>query len=518
MTALSSGASAQDLVLEDVVNEEGGDHLLVPFEVPEGVVELEIRHDDLSEENVLDWGLYAPGKVFRGYGGGNEEPAIVGEEASSRSYLTGPIEAGTWYVHVGKAKLVETPAQYHIEIFFRDTPTLPPQARQPYVDAPPLETGARWYAGDFHVHSRESGDALASLDEIAALARERGLDFVALSDHNTTSHLDFLVEAQAAHPDLLFVPSVEFTTYAGHANAIGATRWVDHKIGLDGVTIEGAAQAFAEHEAIFTVNHPSIFIGDLCIGCGWEHELDPSLIGAVEIGTGAWSVSGKLFGDEAIAFWDGLCAQGAHVAAVGGSDDHRAGVDLGAFQSPIGSPTTLVYAESLSLGAIMAGIRNGRTVVKLEGPSDPMIELASEFAPVGDTVFAQTVTLRARVTGGAGASLVWVVDGADLATMPVTGDDFTGELTTSPPEQGQKRVRAEVRVDGAPRTVTSHLWLQWGEQGGEEGCGCRVVGSPRDGGSRNAWLVAAMVLACARRARSMLRRRGVGGDCSERSG
>jgi MYXO-CTERM domain-containing protein len=478
-------AAAQDVVLEDVVSEDGGDHLLVPFEVPAGVVEMEIVHDDLSEENILDWGLYGPGKVFRGYGGGNTEPAVVGVEASSRSYLTGPIEAGTWYVHVGKAKLVESPAQYHIEIYFRDTPTLAPQVRKPYAPAE-LETGARWYAGDFHVHSLESGDAAATLDEIADLARSRGLDFVALSEHNTTSALDFLVDAQARHPDVLFVPSVEFTTYGGHANAFGATEWVDHKIGLEGVTIAAAAQAFADQGTIFTINHPALFVGDLCIGCGWEHELDPALIGGVEIATGAWSVSGKFFGHDAIAFWDSFCVQGFHVAALGGSDDHRAGVDLGVFGSPIGSPTTMVYAESLSAAALIAGIRNGRTVVMLEGSDDPMIELSSSIAAVGDTVAAQRTTLRARVTGGAGNQLVFVVDGVDMATMPITSDDFTGELTTQPPAEGQSRVRAEVWLEGTPRTVTSHLWLVWGEAGGDEGCGCRVTGAPAQGG---AWLL-----------------------------
>lgn len=492
LLAPSVGA-AQDLVLEDEVSVDGGDHLMVPFEVPAGVAEIEIRHDDLSEANILDWGVYAPGKVFRGYGGGNTEPAIVGVEASSRSYLTGPIEAGTWYVHVGKAKLVESPAQYRIEIFFRSEPTLAPQARKAYEPAV-LETGARWYAGDFHVHSHESGDAVASLDEIADLARSRGLDFVALSEHNTTSVLDFLADAQARHPDVLFVPSVEFTTYQGHANAFGATEWVDHKMGLDGVTIDGAAQAFADQGAIFTINHPALFVGDLCIGCGWEHDLDPSLIGAVEIATGAWSVTGKLFGFDAIDLWDGFCAQGFHVAAVGGSDDHRAGVDLDLFGSPIASPTTMVYAESLSAAALVAGIRAGRTVVKLEGPDDPMVELSSSIPAAGDTVAAQRTTFAARVTGGAGGELVFVTDGADVAAMPVTSDDFTGELTLDAPPVGQQtRVRAELWLDGAPRTITSHQWLEWGEAGGDEGCGCRLPGGAPISGHAW-WLVLGLVV------------------------
>src|SRR5687767_11751642 len=68
-----------------------GEFFLLPFDVPAGTVEIEIRHDDLSDENILDWGLFEPDGKFRGYGGGNEEPAVVGLDAASRSYLAGPI-------------------------------------------------------------------------------------------------------------------------------------------------------------------------------------------------------------------------------------------------------------------------------------------------------------------------------------------------------------------------------------------------------------------------------------------
>lgn len=54
--------------------------------MPEGTAEIEVRHDDLSSTNLLDWGLESP-EGIRGYGGGNTEPALVGVEASSRFYL-----------------------------------------------------------------------------------------------------------------------------------------------------------------------------------------------------------------------------------------------------------------------------------------------------------------------------------------------------------------------------------------------------------------------------------------------
>ena len=452
-------AAETKLVLGGAVPPDGPDHFFVPFDVPPGTVEIEVQHDDLSAENILDWGLDDPAG-FRGWGGGNSEPAVVGVDAASRSYVAGAIAPGEWRVVVGKAKILETPASYALTVVLRDAPTLPPQPeRMPYEPNAGLGGGPRWYAGDFHVHSRESGDAIPPLDEIAELARSRGLDFVEISDHNTLTQLEFMVDAQSRHPDLLFVPGMEFTTYAGHANAIGATAWVDHKIGQPGVTIAAAATAFTAQGALLAINHPALDLGDVCIGCAWKHEVPPSLA-AVEIATGGLDKAGKFFTDDATAFWDGLCAQGLHVAAIGGSDDHRAGVDLDAFQSPIGDPTTMVFADGLSVPAILEGVASGRTVVKLQGPADPMVVLES-FGRVGDTIIADFAELSATVTGAPAGSLVrFVHNGQAMDPIAVTGDEFVATVEAVAPATGEDRWRAEVIVDGQPRTITSHLWLR----------------------------------------------------------
>lgn len=458
--AAPARAGETKLVLDGQVPDGGLDHFFVPFEVPPGTVEIEVQHDDLSEDNILDWGLDDPAG-FRGWGGGNSEPAVVGLAAASRSYLAGPITAGEWRVVIGKAKLVDIPASFALTVILRDTGTQAPQPeRAPYHPFAGLGGGPRWYAGDFHVHSRESGDAKPPLAEIAALARSRGLDFVEISDHNTLSQLEFFAAAQAAQTDLLFVPGSEFTTYAGHANAIGATLWVDHKIGQLGVTIAAAAEAYAAQGALFSINHPALDLGDVCIGCAWKHEI-PAGLAAVEVATGGLDKAGKFLTDDAIAFWDGLCGEGRHLAAIGGSDDHRAGVDLGAFDSPVGDPTTMVYADELSTPALLAGIAAGRTVVKLQGPGDPMVELAADTPLIGDTITADQVTLRATVTGApAGSSVRFVHNGNAGPPTAIDEDPFVATIVASAPDGGEDRWRAEVIVDGKPRTITSHLWLR----------------------------------------------------------
>src|SRR5690606_27355461 len=97
---------------------------------------IEIAHDDLSDDNTLDWGLVDPNGVFRGWGGGNPENAVVGEAAASRSYVPGPILAGVWKVVVGKAQITTPPGEYLITVTLRDQATLAAQPeRAPYQPA-----------------------------------------------------------------------------------------------------------------------------------------------------------------------------------------------------------------------------------------------------------------------------------------------------------------------------------------------------------------------------------------------
>jgi len=460
---VSFAAVAQPIILEGELPSTGGDFVLIPFDVPAGTAEIEVRHPVQQPDNILDYGLRDPER-FRGWGGGNKEPIVIAANAASRSYLTGSLPAGKWKVIVGKAKVVTSPAKYRLEIDLRTTQTLPAQPeRKPYVAVAALKTTARWYAGDFHVHSRESGDAAPTLDEISAFARGRGLDFVEISDHNTVAQLDFLNDAQARSTDVLFIPGVEFTTYAGHANGIGATKYVDHLFGIDGQSFDLAAKAFADQGAVLAINHPMLDLGLQCIGCAWKQKVPKEQLGAVEIGTGGWNVTGLLFTREAISYWANLVKAGLHVAPIGGSDDHSAGKGMDALDSPIGSPTTMVFATELSAAGILEGVKQGRTVVKLQGPMDPMVELTAGAARLGDTLKADSATLEAKVTGGKGHQLKLFHNGTLAKTVEVDADDFKATESMTAPATGSDWWRAEVWVDGQPRTVTGHLWQAKGD-------------------------------------------------------
>lgn len=465
--AVAAAHADQTLMFDGPVPPDGPDHFYIPFQVPSGVRELEVHHDNQSAVNILDWGLLDP-SGYRGWGGGTRENALINESAASRAYVPGPLVPGTWRVVVGKAKLVQSPASYHVEITLRDQPTLPAQPqRTPYAPVAALRHERRYYAGDLHAHSLESTDAKPTLDAMAQLARRRGLDFLVVSDHNTVTQLDFFAQVQRQYPDLLLVPGIEVTTYAGHAGAIGATRFVEHKIGLAVPSFSEVAAAVHGQGALLSLNHPVLDLGDVCIGCAWQHPLAGIEVEAVEIGTGGLEQGAILFSPGAIKFWERLLAQGRHVAAVGGSDDHLAGTGTGRRDSPIGDPTTLILAEELGVAALLDGLRHGRSVVKLQGPADPMVELSADAAVPGDIVAGRSAVLTARVTGGLGSSLRFVKNGEPDDAVTIDADPFVltrdvlmpGPAEPTPPAVDD-RWRVEILVDKQPRTVSSHLYLR----------------------------------------------------------
>lgn len=458
---------------EGDVTPAGGDFVDIELSVPAGTREIRVAHTDGDDYVILDWGVWGP-DGFRGWGGGNTEDAVIGVDQSSRSYRPGAITPGTWTVVIGKAQLAAAGGHYSIDITCRDDATLPVRPKAPYAPVA-LSSERRWYKGDFHVHSAESGDATATFDEIAALARSRGLDFVNLSDHNTDSHLALAAAAQPAHPGVLFLRGAEITTYAGHGNAVGLPAYVDHRIGYRGRTIRNVIDDVAAQGALFIVNHPSLDLGDNCIGCPWEHADTPwDKVAGIEIITGKWDVVEKAFVPRAVALWDELADRGLRIAPVGGSDDHRAGAGTGFTDSKIGSPTTLVLADALSEAAILDGIRRGRTIVQLSGPDDPRVDLRLGAAEIGDDVEGvETAELDVTVEDGAGTILQLWRDGAKLAQVEVTSDRFSHRFEDRP-GAADRRYRVELYNDFNQRlVVTGHIYVHGVAAAG---CGCRAGG------------------------------------------
>jgi hypothetical protein len=456
---------------EGDVTAAGGDYVDVPFEVPGGTVEIQITHSDGSESVILDWGVWSP-EGFRGWGGGLTDDAIIGVEQSSRSYVAGPITPGTWTVSIGKALLASTGGHYSIDVVCRDNAVLPVQPKAAFEPVV-LDAERRWYKGDFHVHSIQSGDANATFDQIATLAKGRGLDFVNLSDHNTFAQHALVAAFQPSQPELLFLRGAEITTYSGHGNSVGTSGYVEHRLGYQGRTVAGIVDDVAAQGGIFIVNHPVLDLGTNCIGCQWGHVDDTpwDKVAALELITGNFEIGVQAFVPRVVTLWDSLLDRGKRIAVVGGSDDHRAGTDTGPTSSPIGSPTTLVLADNLSEAAIVAAVRAGRTIVQLRGPDDPFVDFTIDGATIGDEVTVAAVNARVHVVGGDGMFAQLWRDGEKLEQKPITGNDTTVTFRDDVGDSSH-RYRVELIDFNQRVVVTSHIYVTVESSH----CGCRSSG------------------------------------------
>lgn len=426
---------APDLTLTGKI--VGADHQTykrVAFDVPKGVTRLTIAFDytGKDQKTVVDLGLLDPQR-FRGWSGGNKKTFSVSAEAATMSYLPGPLPAGRWTLLLGIPNTrAATVATYEAKVFFAREG----QAANP----PPLRVGPAWYRGDLHVHTGHSDGSCTSqsgarapcpLYRTAEVAAARGLDFVAITDHNTTSHFQDMDALQPAFDRLLLIPGREITTFHGHANVFGPTQFLDFRLGDPALPdIKRLQDAVTREGGIFSINHPSSPSGELCMGCGWTvGDTDYAQVQAIEVANGGseraqGGAEGPLMG---VAFWEAQLNAGRRITAIGGSDNHDAGLPHDT-ASAIGRPTTVVRADGLSTPAVLAGVRGGRVFIDLDGTRDRLLDLS---ARAGDRAAVMGGVLK--VAPGETVSFTASSTGVDLAGLEVIRDGVKVTPTLTAP-------------------------------------------------------------------------------------
>src|SRR5690606_2387514 len=97
-----------------------------------------------------------------------------------------------------------------------------------------------------------------------AAAAARGLDFLALTDHNTRSHHQPLAELQAAFDDVVLMPGVELTTFRGHAGVIGGMGELDFRAAA--TDMNAALASAARAGSLVVIAHPGLPSDRRCMG------------------------------------------------------------------------------------------------------------------------------------------------------------------------------------------------------------------------------------------------------------
>ncbi|HEX5495527.1 MAG TPA: CehA/McbA family metallohydrolase [Mycobacteriales bacterium] len=399
----------------------GQPHQYLPVEVPAGCPGLTVTLDYDRSAGAIDLGCLGPAG-FRGWSGTARDRFAIGPAAATPGYLPGELEPGTWAVMLGLHRIGPDGVRWRVTV--RLGPVRPPEAsaapvprvtgRPPARDLP-HEPGLRWLAGDPHTHTVHSDGAL-TVSELAALGASRGLDFLAVTDHNTVSQHAELGPAGAA-AGVVLLPGQEVTTDRGHAGVLGEVGWIDFR--------EPADRWLAESErrgGLMSVNHP------LAADCAWRQPLGrrPPLAEVWH-----WTWLDRRWGGP-VAWWmawvgwtasvsdpAGTGSAAGPVAPVGGSDWHRPGSD-----APPGQPTTWVACAERSVEGVLDGLRAGRTAVSADRDGPVLLPVAGELVVLGgdglllagpDGRRAPVRGDRARFSARPGPHLVTDHDGAVLA-------------------------------------------------------------------------------------------------------
>jgi hypothetical protein len=333
---------------------------------------------------------------------------------------------------------------------------------------PGSAAAGRWVAGDLHVHTTYSHDSYGGptddntgpeeayilghtvIDDFA-IARTRGLDFLAISDHNDVRSQS---DPGFGTSGVLGLPAYE-NSLNGHAQMLGATHLFDNG---DNSTAAVVALEDALHAegGLLQANHPN----DPRWGYGYDVPVD-----TVEVWNLPWYYQPPLPSSSnntwALHYWEGWLDRGAHVAATGGSDSHW--VSTTAAQGP-GQPTTWVYVRDLSVRGVLAGLRAGHTFVSAQPPAYGGARVFLEAdrnrdgryeSIAGDTVKRHS-RLRVRVVGAPGAYVRIVTDRGREAFPPVLVKGV--------------RYAKRFRLHGKQTWVRAEVYGEDAQQGRQQGC------------------------------------------------
>ncbi|WP_105265416.1 CehA/McbA family metallohydrolase [Pseudoalteromonas sp. T1lg76] len=432
---LAAHASVPDQVISGSI--DGSAHQsyqYIDFEVPNNTQELVIEFEyNRDKRTVIDLGLNDP-SGFIGWSGGSKKRIVISRSYASPGYLPTQIRDGKWQLILGVPNIRKaSSSEYRIALYYNTDATA--------FSSVSLNDKANWYRGDLHAHSGHSDGHCPSTQQqkvgcplswSVQNAAQKGLDFIAMSEHNTLSQHNELFALQPYFDDVLLMPAREITTFFGHANVFGVTKHLPFTV-TDG-DVTRLQQQVINNNGILSINHPALPSGEACMGCGWIAKTDYTQVHAIEVVNGSVRKNHQdTF--NARTFWHALLNQGYKIAAIAGSDNHN-GHSHEQGVGDIGSPTTVIYANSLSTPALLEGIKAGKTFVttKVNDTRIPKLiaRVSLQSFEVGDRVKVtgtDSIELALTLPSSKGEKVVFYSNNDSMA-LPLESGEATIQLET----------------------------------------------------------------------------------------
>ena len=407
-------------------------YFYIPFDVPAGTTRIDVTLAYAKAEDcVIDLGAFDPRDTgyptqqgFRGWSGGARDRFFIATDDATPGYVHGEIQPGSWQVILGLYKVPEAGADVTVTIALDTAPrTLEPQPARTF----PVRQGAGWYKGDLHCHTYHS-DAKGSPELLHTAAKQAGLDFLAIADHNTITQRRYFHPQSS--PDLVFVRGMEITTAEGHANVYGVDAWIDFRMTRpsDAHTL---VRLVHEKGGLLSINHDKPPIA-------WEYELPEADCQEV------WQSTWMAWNWIALDRWQQRLAAGLRLSAIGGSDYHQPAQLMPEGPLVLARPTTVLWLPELSEDAVLAAMKKGHGYVT-ESPTGPSLAMTADGKPMGSEV-VNPRALRLETSGARGDRLVLIDATGEIATLPITGDDWQHDMNM-PAAKGF--LRAEIVADAS---------------------------------------------------------------------
>lgn len=300
------------------------------------------------------------------------------------------------------------------------------------------------------------------ISTLIEMAKETGIQAIAITDHNTIHHWFDPVFTQ--EKEVLLLPAMEWTSmFAGHASLLGfqASRPEeaivprDPRGPLEGEDYKGMMEEVHERGGVVVINHPK----SLYLPHRWPST--PYDADGIELNFSSFMLPGSV-----IEWWQQNLKVGRHLFLLGGSDFHVGDSWTEPFQS-----TNLVYVKEKTKEALLEALRGGRLEV-LRTPSSPQIFLTmmteKESFHVGDHALLpsslQSVFLEIHVVGNKAKSLEGVIvhlfnRKGELTSFDVDAQPFSwsGSFT---PERPRDFLWAEVEKDSELETLLNPIYIE----------------------------------------------------------
>jgi len=380
------------------------------------------------------------------------EALYLSAVAASKGFLPGELTPGVWTVAVELHGIFHQNVSYRARVESRE-PLSPAEVAAlkvpPRPKGPARRSGPGWYFGELHSHTVHS-DGRHELAELTQRAADAGVDFLCLTDHNTTSGL---LEDEGLPVTL--VPGCELTTFNGHHPVYGLSEVVPWHIEGEVQSLPQMAPKIRAQGGVISVAHP-FRIGDpICTGCRMPEDLDPASFDMLEVWYRRWDAP-EVDNPAAYALWNRYWSEGRRITAVAARDWHGPSQE-GPFPGPMAF--TGVWAEDNTAEAILQGFKRG-AVIMSGGPVATLVVERSDgkTARVGQSLKASgslslSLTMEKLERPG---ELRLFRNGERVRTEAVSGN---GRWVFQDVVTGPGWYRAEVWEGNVPRVLTNHILI-----------------------------------------------------------